>query len=242
MKEVRFFYDRDIAGELPEEEARHAVRVLRLQAGDEIYLMDGQGSYYRAQISTATGHRCFYNVLERMPQEREWNGRIHLAIAPTKLNDRIEWMAEKATEIGLDELSFLNCQFSERSVVKVERIQKIVVSAVKQSHKAWCPVVNDIVDFRRFIAQPRDGLKFICHCYDENDVECDGKKPYLLDVLDGRQDATVLVGPEGDFSIQEVRLALENGYRSVSLGSSRLRTETAGLVAVDMMQIKSQKR
>lgn len=242
MKEARYFFDRDITGELPEEEARHAVCVLRLQAGDEIFLMDGQGSYYRAEISTTTGHRCFYNVVEKLPQERDWKGRIHLAIAPTKLIDRIEWLAEKATEIGLDELTFLNCQFSERSVVKTERIRKIVVSAMKQSHKSWCPVVNEMTDFRKFITQPREGLKFICHCYDENDVEGGGEKPYLLDVLDGQQNATVLVGPEGDFSVQEVRLALENGYRSVSLGRSRLRTETAGLVAVDMMQIKSQKR
>jgi len=242
VKEVRYFFDKNITGELPEEEARHVVRVLRLQPGDEIFLMDGEGSFYRAEITTATGHRCFYRVLETLPQERDWKGRIHLAIAPTKLNDRMEWLAEKATEIGMDELSFLNCQFSERSVVKVERIRKIVISAVKQSHKAWCPEVHEIMDFRKFILQPRDGLKFICHCYDENDVLAGGEKPYLLDLLDGEEDATVLVGPEGDFSIQEVRFALENGYRSVTLGRSRLRTETAGLMAVSMMQIKSQIR
>jgi len=242
VKEVRYFFDQFITGELPEEEARHVVRVLRLKPGDEIFLMDGQGSYYQAEITTTTGHRCFYRVLEKLPQECDWNGRIHLAIAPTKLNDRIEWLAEKATEIGIDELSFLNCQFSERSVIKVDRIRKIVISAVKQSHKAWCPVVNEIMDFRKFILQPREGLKFICHCYDENDVEEGSEKPYLLDLLNGEEDATVLVGPEGDFSIQEVRLALENGYQSVSLGRSRLRTETAGLMAVSMMQIKSQKR
>ena len=242
MKEARYFYDKDITGELPEEEARHAVRVLRLQAGDETFLMDGQGSYYRAEISATTGHRCFYNIVEKMPQERDWKAHIHLAIAPTKLIDRIEWLTEKATEIGLDELSFLNCQFSERSVVKTERIRKIVVSAIKQSHKAWCPVVNEMTDFKKFVAQPREGLKFICHCYEESDVECSVEKPFLFDVLDVQQDVTVLIGPEGDFSLQEVRFALENGYRSVSLGRSRLRTETAGLVAVDMMQIKYQKR
>ena len=149
-------------------------------------------------------------------------------------------MAEKATEIGFDELSFLNCQFSERKVVKTPRIDKIVISAVKQSHKAWKPVVNELESFKEFIQTPRPGRKFICHCYEE--VE---KKDFfqeissLSDDTDGKDaaDITVLVGPEGDFSIDEVRLALENGYESVSLGTSRLRTETAGLVAVHMAHI-----
>ena len=154
--------------------------------------------------------------------------------------ERIEWMAEKATEIGFDELSFLNCQFSERKIVKTPRIDKIVISAVKQSHKAWKPVVNELESFKEFIQTPRPGRKFICHCYEE--VE---KKDFfqeissLSDDTDGKDaaDITVLVGPEGDFSIDEVRLALENGYESVSLGTSRLRTETAGLVAVHMAHI-----
>ena len=149
-------------------------------------------------------------------------------------------MAEKATEIGFDELSFLNCQFSERKVVKTPRIDKIVISAVKQSHKAWKPVVNELESFKEFIQTPRPGRKFICHCYEE--VE---KKDFfqeissLSDDTDGKDAASimVLVGPEGDFSIDEVRLALENGYESVSLGTSRLRTETAGLVAVHMAHI-----
>ena len=238
MKEVRYFYVPDAANqvELPAEEATHALRVLRLKGGDEIFLMDGEGSFFRAEVTAASSKRCLYEIKEEMPQQRAWKGHIHLAIAPTKMMERIEWMAEKATEIGFDELSFLNCQFSERKVVKTPRIDKIVISAVKQSHKAWKPVVNELVSFKEFIQTPRPGRKFICHCYEE--VE---KKDFFTEIS-GIQNAdagdiTVLVGPEGDFSIDEVRLALENGYESVSLGTSRLRTETAGLVAVHMAHI-----
>lgn len=247
MKEVRYFYVPDAANqvELPAEEATHALRVLRLKGGDEIFLMDGEGSFFRAEVTAASSKRCLYEIKEEMPQQRAWKGHIHLAIAPTKMMERIEWMAEKATEIGFDELSFLNCQFSERKVVKTPRIDKIVISAVKQSHKAWKPVVNELVSFKEFIQTPRPGRKFICHCYEE--VE---KKDLFTEIssiqnadASGAPDApdasdiTVLVGPEGDFSIDEVRLALENGYESVSLGTSRLRTETAGLVAVHMAHI-----
>lgn len=242
MKEVRYFYVPDAANqvELPAEEATHALRVLRLKGGDEIFLMDGEGSFYRAEVTAASSKRCLYEIKENMPQKRAWKGHIHLAIAPTKMMERIEWMAEKATEIGFDELSFLNCQFSERKVVKTPRIDKIVNSAVKQSHKAWKPVVNELESFKEFIQTPRPGRKFICHCYEE--VE---KKDFFTEInlcTDASQesdadDITVLVGPEGDFSIDEVRLALENGYESVSLGTSRLRTETAGLVAVHMAHI-----
>ena len=243
MKEVRYFYVPDAANqvELPAEEATHALRVLRLKGGDEIFLMDGEGSFFRAEVTAASSKRCLYEIKEEMPQQRAWKGHIHLAIAPTKMMERIEWMAEKATEIGFDELSFLNCQFSERKVVKTPRIDKIVISAVKQSHKAWKPVVNELVSFKEFIQTPRPGRKFICHCYEE--VE---KKDFFTEIsgilnADAPDapdaDITVLVGPEGDFSIDEVRLALENGYESVSLGTSRLRTETAGLVAVHMAHI-----
>lgn len=242
MKEVRYFYVPDAANqtELPPEEATHALRVLRLKAGDEIFLMDGEGVFYRAEVSMASSKHCLYDVLETMPQERAWNGRIHLAIAPTKMMDRIEWMAEKCTEIGFDEISFLNCKFSERKVLRADRIEKIVVSAVKQSHKAWKPVVNDLTSFKEFITAPRKGRKFICHCYEEvekKDFFTELSQPY--EGADG--DITVLVGPEGDFSIDEVRLALENGYESVSLGTSRLRTETAGLVAVTMANLARRK-
>lgn len=256
MKEVRYFYVPEAATqvELPAEEATHALRVLRLKGGDEIFLMDGEGSFYRAEVTAASSKRCLYEIKETMPQERAWKGHIHLAIAPTKMMERIEWMAEKATEIGFDELSFLNCQFSERKVVKTPRIDKIVISAVKQSHKAWKPVVNELESFKDFIQTPRPGRKFICHCYEEIEKkdffqeisslsnDADGKSASSSASADTKDasssaDITVLVGPEGDFSIDEVRLALENGYESVSLGTSRLRTETAGLVAVHMAHI-----
>ena len=242
MKEERFFYDPQMSGELPQEEAHHAVKVLRLQVGDEMWLMDGCGTYYRATITAATGHRCLYRIEESLPQEPAWEGHIHLAMAPTKLNDRVEWFAEKATEIGFDELTFLDCQFSERHVIKCERIDKILVSAMKQSHKAWKPVLNEMTSFERFVKQERKGDKFICHCYSQDDIEEGGNKPFLMDVLQRGAESTVLIGPEGDFSVDEVKLALQYGYRSVSLGTSRLRTETAALVAVHMMQLINQKK
>ena len=238
MKEVRFFYDPQMSGELPAEEAHHATKVLRLGVGDELMLVDGQGCFYRASITASTGHRCAYRIEESMPQEPAWAGHLHLAVAPTKMMDRVEWLAEKATEIGFDELTFLDCQFSERRVVKEDRIDKILVSAMKQSHKAWKPQLNGMLKFRDFIRQEREGDKFICHCYEESDIG-DGDKPILFDVLREGVPATVLVGPEGDFSVDEVRLALQKGYRSVTLGRSRLRTETAALVAVHMMQMKN---
>lgn len=244
MKETRFFFVPDARNhtELPEEEAKHATRVLRLTEGDELLLMDGEGSFFRAEITAASNHRCMYKILEVMPQERAWEGHIHLAMAPTKLNDRVEWFAEKATEIGMDELSFLDCKFSERRVIKCERIDKILVSAVKQSHKAWKPVLNEMTPFERFVKQERKGDKFICHCYNQEDIKSGGFKPFLMDVLQHGTESTVLIGPEGDFSVDEVKLALQYGYRSVSLGTSRLRTETAALVAVHMMQLINQKR
>lgn len=241
MKEVRFFFDPLVNGELPQEEAKHATRVLRLTVGDKLLLMDGNGCYFRAEITVADNHRCLYRILETMPQERTWEGHIHLAMAPTKLNERVEWFAEKATEIGIDELSFLDCKFSERRVIKCERIDKILISAVKQSHKAWKPILNEMTPFERFVQQERKGDKFICHCYNQEDIGEGEEKPLLMDVLRRGVETTVMVGPEGDFSIDEVRLALKNGYRSVSLGTSRLRTETAALVAVHMMQLKNQK-
>ena len=193
------------------------------------------GNFYRAEVTLAATKRCLYEVKEVLPQQPAWHGHVHLAIAPTKVMDRIEWMAEKATEIGFDELSFLNCKFSERKTMRTVRLDKIVISAVKQSHKAWKPIVNQMVSFKEFIAQPRKGRKFICHCYEEFekvDLMTELQKPYDEDA-----DVTVLVGPEGDFSVDEVKLAIANGYESASLGTSRLRTETAGLMSVAMANL-----
>lgn len=238
MKEVRFFYDPVLSGSLPEEEAKHVVRVLRMKEGDTINLMDGCGTFYTAEITTASNHHCLYKIIETNKQEKSWKGNIHLAVAPTKLNDRIEWMAEKATEIGWDRVSFLNCQFSERRNIKPERIEKITISAAKQSHKPWMPIVDDIQSFKDFVKTygiqkgvEDDGVcRFICHCYE-------GDKPHLKDVLMNGHDTIVMIGPEGDFSMEEVSFAQEYGFQSVSLGTSRLRTETAALVAVHLMQI-----
>ena len=240
MKEVRSFYVPDAltATELPPEEAMHALRVLRMKIGDEMVLMDGQGNYYRAEVTLAHTKHCLYEIKEQMPQQRQWQGHIHLAIAPTKMMERIEWMTEKAVEVGVDEISFLNCQFSERRLVKISRLEKIMISAVKQSHKAWATQLNEIVNFDTFIKQPREGHKYIAHCYEEV------PRTYLFDELQktsATDDTTVLIGPEGDFSIDEVRQAVAAGYISVHLGKSRLRTETAGLSAVMMMQLAKEK-
>ena len=223
MKEERYFYVPDAShqNELPKEEAQHALRVLRMQAGDEMFLM-------------ANTKHCLYNIRQAMPQEATWHGHIHLAIAPTKMMDRMEWMTEKCTEIGFDELSFLRCQFSERTTIRTDRIEKIVVGAVKQSRKAWKPIVNELTKFSDFIHTPREGRKFIAHCYDEID------RADLFQTLQQtpqEEDVTILIGPEGDFSIEEVREAISQGYESITLGSSRLRTETAGLMAVAMAQL-----
>lgn len=241
MKETRYFYVPDAAHrqELPEEEASHAVRVLRLQAGDEIMLMDGEGSFYQAEVTMAAPRHCHYRVLQSLPQERPWRGHLHLAMAPTKMMDRVEWMTEKATEIGFDELSLLDCQFSERRVVKTERLERIVVSAVKQSRKAWKPIVNEMTSFKQFIAQHPMGHRFIAHCYDEVPrVSLFAELNNLFqEEINANEEVLVVIGPEGDFSIDEVRTAVTAGFISVDLGKSRLRTETAALSAVMMMQL-----
>lgn len=240
MKEVRYFYvpQASQTTSLPDDEAVHAVRVLRLTAGDEMMLMDGQGFFYRARVTLATQKHCLYEIVESLPQSPQWQGRVHLAIAPTKLMDRMEWLTEKAVEVGIDELSFLDCQFSERRSLKLPRIEKIVVSAMKQSRKAFLPRVNDMQSFRQFIASHSAGRRYIAHCYDE--VPRVNLFDHLRQGGDAAADALVLIGPEGDFSIDEVRLAVDAGYVSVDLGASRLRTETAGLSAVMMMQLSKQ--
>lgn len=236
MKETRYFYVPDAVAvqELPADEAAHAVKVLRMEAGDEMMLMDGQGTFYRASVTLASNHHCAYEIIEQLPQQRPWKGHIHLAIAPTKLTERIEWMIEKAVEIGVDEISFLDCQFSERKVVKLSRLEKIAISAMKQSRKAWMTTLNDMQSFKHFVHADREGGKYIAHCYDEILRE---SLFHLLQELPSEEDITMMIGPEGDFSVDEVREALSCGWQSVHLGKSRLRTETAGLSAVMMAQL-----
>ncbi len=220
--------------DLPEEEAQHAYKVLRLNERDEIVLIDGKGCFHRAQLTLVSKKLCTYVIKETTHQDKGWDGSIHLAIAPTKNFDRMEWMAEKCTEIGFDSLSFLDCQNSERHRVRMERIERVVASAVKQSRKPYMPVLRDIVDFNHFIVQPYGGKKFICHC--NEDIE----RAELLEEMDALppgEEATIIVGPEGDFSTEEVWRATNNGFKSVSLGTFRLRTETAGVMAVSMFNL-----
>lgn len=234
MKEARYFYvpQAGSSEELPPEEAAHATRVLRLQNGDEMFLMDGCGSFYRAKVTLATQKRCLYTIEGTLPQEKTWNGRICIAMAPTKMMERTEWFAEKATEIGIDELDFVLCRFSERKTLKEERIEKIVVSATKQSRKPWKPVVNAMEPFGDFVAKKRNGQKYIAHCYKEiQSVDLFSTMEEKQRNGDNDEEVTILVGPEGDFSIDEVKLAIKHGYTPVSLGKSRLRTETAALYA-----------
>ena len=233
---MALFYVPDIAErwELSEEEAAHCLRVLRLAVGDKLDITDGKGSLYKAEISSIQGKHCYVEAREVIEKPKNWRGSIHIAIAPTKNIDRIEWLAEKATEIGLDGLTFLNCRFSERKVVKTDRIERIVVSAMKQSLKYTKPVVGEMVDFKKFVTAPREGAKYIAHCYD------DSERVLLKDALREGEDATILIGPEGDFSPEEVELAVKNGFTPVSLGSSRLRTETAGLAACHTFILKNE--
>lgn len=237
---MHLFYTPEIEStlELPQEEAAHCLRVLRLSSGDNITLTDGNGYFYDAVITTATGKRCLVNIKDKRRQKKFWTGHLHLAMGPTKNMDRMEWLAEKATEIGFDELSFLNCRFSERKVIKKERIDKILVSAMKQSLKAYKPILNEMEDFKAFLKrmEPIKGQKYIAHCYP-------GEKPLLKDILQPAaidEQVIVLIGPEGDFSEDEVKMAEENGFRSISLGQTRLRTETAALVTVHLMNLKNQ--
>ena len=211
---MHVFYTPDIqvSNELPEEEAQHCTRVLRLNIGDEITLTDGKGNFYQAEITAATNKRCQVAIKETRYQEPLWPCHLHIAMAPTKNMDRNEWFAEKATEIGFDELTFLNCRFSERKVIKTERISKILVSAIKQSLKARLPKLNEMTDFHTFIQQDFEGQKFIAHCYE-------GEKKQLKEALTPGEDALVLIGPEGDFSEEEGQKAIEHGFVPISLGN-----------------------
>ena len=236
MKEARYFYVPNATehNELPTDEAIHAIRVLRLKIGDDIFLIDGKGSFYEAVVTLANSKHCLYKITQTLVQNKTWKGHIHLAIAPTKDISRIEWLVEKATEIGFDEISFLNCQFSERKNLRIDRIERIVISAMKQSRKAWKPIVNNMLSFEDFMQKEVTGQKFICHCY--NEIE---KTDFFSNINNSGlfEDITVLIGPEGDFSINEVHQALQQQYKSTTLGNSRLRTETAGLAAVLMANL-----
>lgn len=243
MKETHLFFAPEIerTAMLPEEEATHALRVLRMQEGDPIWVTDGGGHFFDCTISlieSGKRPRCLLNIDRKREWQRPWKSDIRLAVAPTKNMDRIEWFVEKATEIGLDGFHFVECANSERRVLKTERVEKIAVSATKQSQKAVKPAVEELTKLKTFLSQPFEGDKFIAHCYEQTDISTDGQKPFLLDVVSADRPTLVLIGPEGDFSVEEVRLAEAAGFRSVTLGQSRLRTETAALVGVHLMNLK----
>lgn len=247
MKETHIFYTPNISSqptELPTEEANHAVRVLRMKEGDSLLLTDGKGTFFDAHITLSSNKHCLFAIDRSWPDHKLWKGNIHLAVAPTKNMDRMEWFAEKATEIGIDFLHLLLCDNSERKVVKTERLEKIIVSAMKQSHKAFKPEIEPVTPFKQFVNRPFKGQKFIAHCYSPEEIghtssesiHLSGKN-FLGDFLDNESDALVLIGPEGDFSIKEVNEAISQGFQPISLGESRLRTETAALVAVHLMYL-----
>lgn len=229
---MQIFYTPDIAvsNELPEEEAGHCIRVLRLTEGDGVLLTDGKGFFYKAVISRAHPKHCEVDILEKWEQPALWDFYLHIAVAPTKNMDRMEWFVEKATEIGIDAVTCLNCRFSERREIKPARLEKILVSAMKQSQKATLPELTGMTDFHSFVARPFNGRKFIAHCEE-------GEKPLLQHACRPGENALVLIGPEGDFSPEEISLALQQGFEPVSLGKSRLRTETAALVACHTVHI-----
>ncbi|HEY3372862.1 MAG TPA: 16S rRNA (uracil(1498)-N(3))-methyltransferase [Prolixibacteraceae bacterium] len=224
---MHIFYTPDIAGSsytLDETESKHCIRVLRLEQGDEIILVDGRGGYFTAQIVDPNPKRCAVKVIKSELNFGLRPFQIHVAIAPTKNIERIEWFLEKTTEIGINQITPLLCRFSERKDIKTERLEKVMVSAMKQSLKAYLPQLNPLTKFNDFIAQPFEGQKFIAHCDEQH-------RDLLKKMIIPNQNYLILIGPEGDFSPEEIKMAIEAGFHPVSLGDSRLRTETAGVVA-----------
>ena len=210
---------------LPKEESKHAVKVLRLQYGDSIAITNGIGSIFTAKIVSPNPKMCEIEIFETA-QSKPKSYRIHMAVAPTKLNDRFEWMLEKMTEIGVDEITPIITQRSERKVLKLERMNRIIVSAVKQSWKAYKPVLNEPVKYNEFIKSNSFDQNFIAHCNNG----C-GSDTHLKNLALPNKSIGVLIGPEGDFSETEVELANQHNWVKIGLGSERLRTETAGLVS-----------
>ena len=211
---------------LSEEESAHCVRVLRYGKGDEILLTDGRGTTYNARIVNPHPKHCEFEILSCEKQEPNHHFHLHIAMAPTKNIERVEWMVEKTTEIGVDEITPLLCRFSERKQLREDRLEKIILSAAKQSLTPYLPILHPLTGFTDFIDQTRvlNAQKYIAHCYKD-------QKSELRDEIRRGEDCIILIGPEGDFSEQEVEYALSAGYRPVSLGKSRLRTETAAIAA-----------
>ena len=222
---MELFYDPQFAGtgRLNEAESKHCINVLRHKLDDIITVTNGKGSFFECQITSAHPKRCELNLLSHTT-EKERPFKLHLAVAPTKSSDRLEWLLEKAVELGVDEITLLQCHHSERKKVRPERIEKVVIAAMKQSLKARLPKINPLTSFKTFIKETGDYHPFIAHCHAST------KEP-LKKCYAPNTNALVCIGPEGDFSEQEVADAMALGFTSVSLGDSRLRTETAGLIA-----------
>lgn len=230
---MHIFYQPDFDGEtilLSEEESKHAVRVLRLAVGDQVEVVDGKGSRWLAEISDDHPKRCVLKTLAVSVVPVRSKTRLHIAVAPTKNIERIEWFIEKATEIGIDEITLLDCEHSERSVVKTERLEKVAIAAMKQSQQRHLPVINGMVPFQSFIKSAEADVKLIAHCED-------GEKNPIAGISFSGKKVLVLIGPEGDFSRAEIESALRHHYTAVSLGETRLRTETAALYAVTALSV-----
>lgn len=209
------------------------MRVLRHVEGDEVEVVDGEGTWYHCRITAAHPKHCGVEIISQRP-DPHWPYRVEIGIGPTKNLDRMEWWLEKATEMGLDRFVPLRCRFSERKELKTERMRKIAVSAMKQSLKATLPEICEMTDIRRFVEEPFEGQKFIAHCME------DQPRQLLAQLIGKGQNVRILIGPEGDFSPEEVEMALSNGYLPVSLGDQRLRTETAALSSVNTIHIINQ--
>ena len=233
---MQLFYVPDISGNevfLNEAESKHAIKVLRLSNGNTIQLVDGKGGFYKAEISDANPKKCRLTITETQTDLGKKDFRLHIAIAPTKNIDRFEWFLEKATEIGIDEITILLTEHSERETVKTERLKKILISAMKQSVKFYLPVLNETTRFYDLISNTTCKHKFIAHCNE-------GKKNHLKNTVKKGEDVLVLIGPEGDFSTGEIKFAKEHGFQEISLGNSRLRTETAGVVACNIVNLANE--
>lgn len=218
---------------LSPEESKHCVKVLRMSDGDEIYLTDGKGALAKGRITIADPKGCVVEIVERIRNYGKRPQRLHIAVAPTKNADRIEWFVEKAVEMGIEEITPVVCDHSERKTLNMERLEKIVVSAMKQSLKTYRPILNPPTPVRELIAHADENHKYICHC--EGDLREGLKSSYKKG-----DSAVVLIGPEGDFSQDEIATALRQGFRPITLGDCRLRTETAALYALTALNFMNE--
>ncbi len=226
---MHVFYTPDLQDQarytLNEEESKHCSKVLRLTARDKVYLVDGRGGLFEAEIESESKKHVGLLITKTTREYQKRNHHLHIAVAPTKNIDRLEWFLEKATEIGIDEITPIICERSERKIVKEDRLQKVITSAVKQSLQAYHPVLNPAISLTALLKAESEATKLIAHCID------DAERQYLKDLVQPHGRYLILIGPEGDFSPQEITSALEKGYQPVTLGTSRLRTETAALAA-----------